>query len=188
MIRKTLNAGDLYDELKQNVPFIVLSNGYLMQMPMILQVSSVEKVGGIMNAHALYNTIYEDYGSYKPEKIAMRNIKNRHDSWMWKLLPEEDREPVVKRYSPALVLADQPNFGKEIREYLDLLFDNCIEFKLFQAYMSETLPESFTTRGKYIMHLVGQNILVEYDEVARVTTYTKGDYLVTTLIRDEKLF
>ncbi len=184
MIAKTLNLNSLYDELRQNISFIVLSNGYMMQMPFMIWRNETD----VINANAIYNTIYKEYGDYKPERVTMRNIKDRHDSWMWKLFPKEDREPVIQQYSPALVLAQQPNFGKEIREYLDLLFDNCIDFKLFQCYMSPELPQHITTRGKYIMHLIGQHINVQYDEIARVITYQKGDYIVTTLIRDEPLF
>lgn len=82
----------------------------------------------------------------------------------------------------------KPNFGLEIREYLDLLFDNCIDFKLFQCYMSPYLPQHITTRGKYVMHLVGQHIVIEYDRPTNFLSHTKHDYIASTLIRDEPLF
>ncbi|NES65961.1 MAG: hypothetical protein F6K24_12195 [Okeania sp. SIO2D1] len=115
MTEINLDLETLYTELRQNISFIVLSNGYLMQKPVMIYKSEVEKLGGVMNAHVIYNTIYKDYGDYKPDNIAMRNIKDRHDSWMWKLFPKEDREPNIHQYSPTLVLAPQPNFGLEIR-------------------------------------------------------------------------
>ena len=184
MIPRSLPLQELLMELNINNPNIVLSNDYVMQKAFWLPQKSIP----VLNNDAVSKVIYVDYGSFAPAEIKLRNIQDRHDPWMMKLFPKEDREVNILPYSPTIVLAPRINFGREIREYLDLLFDNCVEFKLFQCYMSPELPEYFTSRGKYIMHLIGQQLHINWDEISKQDYYQKGDYIVTTLIRDTPMF
>ena len=184
MILRTLTKPDLLLELNTNNPNLVLSNGYLLEKAFFLPQSSIP----LLNNAAVSKVIYEDYGSFAPAEVKMKNIADKYDSWMMKLFPKEDRETTIIQYTPAILIAPKLNFGREIREYLDLLFDNCIDFKLFQCYMSPDLPEHFTSRGKYIMHLIGQQLHIQYDEITKQDYFQKGDYIVVTLIRDTELF
>ncbi|MGB3466488.1 MAG: hypothetical protein WBA74_14510 [Cyclobacteriaceae bacterium] len=184
MIPRSTPLFELLLDLNINNFNIILSNGYVMQKAFSIPRKNIS----VLNIATVSKIIYVDWGSFAPAEIKLRNIQDRHDPWMMKLFPKEDREPNILQYSPTIVLAPRINFGRELREYLDLLFDNCVEFKLFQCYMSPELPEYFTSRGKYIMHLIGQQLHITWDEVTEQDYYQKGDYIVTTLIRDTPMF
>lgn len=183
LTQTTLNESDLVEQLNQVGQGILLDTGYSFNP---VQIFTPSQVLNDWDDNDVTQLLFTDYSLPNPIEIKFnradyywsKSIRNIFGYNLYRLKYEG---------SQGTYIAPPDNDVRYVREFLDLLFDNCIDIRCSQSLypLDAALNE---LSGIYQINIIARHTIAEWDDVAQGGISSPGNWLVFNSYSDTDLF